>query len=504
MELIANMKAGEARAALKHNGRVTEFFFESAMDDTAAGDIYKGRVVDVLPGMDAAFIDIGKGKKGYLHRDNIMSYRLLKEPLAEKKQRGIKDFIKKGEYLFVQVVKEETASKGAKLKENLSLPGKYCVYLPDEPGLFISQKAEAAVKEEWLEQEKALPLNGDGLIVRTEGTVQSLDVIKKEVSQLQSLWQDMVLRGEELSSPGKVSQEEHFLTKCLAYAPLEYVKRVAVDTREAIETAKTQFSGWEPEKRPEFVLFERPENIFSKENVEVDLERALKPVAWLKSGGFLQIEKTEMCTTIDVNTGRFTGKHDLGHTIVKTNLEAAGEVMHQLRVRNLSGMIMIDFIRMDDEKDRQHLMQVLEEKAAEDPQKIRIAGFSRLGVVEVTRQRSRQSLEEHLLEPFGTEYGKGWRLSEKELVERSKRTLGAWVEEDVDAIVLEVPDRLLVREGRALYDDLQQIAPGRLFIVSEPKEQEVVVRYAGSLEVAEQRNQALKAQMKQRGIDFRF
>jgi ribonuclease G len=159
---------------------------------------------------------------------------------------------------------------------------------------------------------------------------------------------------------------------------------------------------------------------------------------------------------------------------------------------------------MNQEKDRQHLIQVLEEKAAEDPQKIRIAGFSRLGIVELTRQRSRQSLEEHMLEPFGTEYGKGWRLSEKELMERSKRMLGAWMEEDVDAIVLEVPDRLLAREGRALHDDLQQVAPGRLFIVSEPKEQEIVVRYAGSLEVAEQRNQALKAQMKQRGIDFRF
>ncbi|GEK58053.1 hypothetical protein CHL76_10000 [Marinococcus halophilus] len=504
MELIANMKSGEARAALKHNGRVKEFFFESAMDDTAAGEIYKGRVVDVLPGMDAAFIDIGKGKKGYLHRDNIMSYRLLKEPLAEKKQRGIKSFIKKGEYLFVQVVKEETASKGAKLKENLSLPGKYCVYLPDEPGLFISQKVENAVKEEWLEQEEALPLNGDGLIVRTEGTTQPLDVIKKEVSQLQSLWQDMILRGESLSSPGKVSQEEHFLIKCLAYVPGEQIKRIVADTKEAVETAKAQFSGRALEQRPEFVLLDHPENIFSRENVDADLERALKPVAWLKSGGFLQIEKTEMCVTIDVNTGRFTGKHGLEDTIIKTNLEAAAEVMHQLRVRNLSGMVMIDFIRMHDEKDRRRLMQALEEKSDEDPQKIRIAGFSALGVLELTRQRSRQSLEEHILEPYGTEYGKGWRLSEKELAEKSKRMLGAWKEEEVDAIVLEVPDRLLIREGKALYEALQQIAPGRLFIVSAPTEQEIIVRYAGSLEVAAQRNEALKAQMKQRGIDFRF
>ncbi|WP_404401354.1 ribonuclease G [Idiomarina seosinensis] len=398
VEVLMNVTPTESRVVLVENGILQEVHIERQLKRGLVGNIYMGKVSRVLPGMQAAFIDIGLDKAAFLHASDIVS-RIDGEPLErdERPEPSITSLVRQGQHIMVQVVKDPLGTKGARLTTDITLPSRYLVFMPKSAHVGVSQRIDDNEERERLRNLAETLSTEDGhFIVRTAAEGNNDGALRSDADFLTRLWQQIKKRTKTQRKVGVLYEDLNLCCRVLRDFVGEPIERIRVDSRTTIEQLK-QFTGdFIPELSTvlEYYTGDRP--IFDLFDIENEIQRALDRRVGLKSGGSLIIDQTEAMTTIDINTGAFVGHRNLEETIFNTNIEATQAIARQLRLRNLGGIIIIDFIDMQNEEHKRRVLHSLEQALAKDRAKTSINGFTTLGLVEMTRKRTRESLE-HVL-----------------------------------------------------------------------------------------------------------
>jgi ribonuclease G len=409
-EILVNVTPRESRAALLDGGVLQEVFIERASRRGLISNIYKGKVSRVLPGMQAAFIEIGMQRTAFLHVSDIAQAVAEGNDLQDLAPGNIDDLVSQGNEILVQVVKDPLGTKGARLTTYITLPSRFMVYMPKGRGVGISTRIEDPEERNRLrELVQGFLLEDDrgGFIVRTAAEGVGFEALRADMQFLRKLW-DVISERAMRTPIGKLVHADLELPlRILRDLAGQDVTRVQVDSGEVYQKMR-EFAGmFIPEMLSKIELYTGTRPIFDLYGVEDELQKALERKVPLKSGGYLIIDQTEAMTTIDVNTGAYVGHSNLEETIFKTNLEAAVTIARQLRLRNLGGIIIIDFIDMEAEEHRNRVLSALQNSLDADNARNKICEVSSLGLVEMTRKRTRESLENMLCEPCPTCSGRG-------------------------------------------------------------------------------------------------
>ncbi|PJA20576.1 MAG: Rne/Rng family ribonuclease [Deltaproteobacteria bacterium CG_4_10_14_0_2_um_filter_43_8] len=426
-ELIINVTLGETLVARLENGVVTELFIERVHQGHLVGNIYKGKVVRVLPGMQAAFVDIGLERTAFVHAHDLISEDNMDDkgrkdldddidPRKKKKTKvysSIDKLLKEGNEILVQVEKEPIGTKGARITCHISLPGRYLVYMPSVKHYGASRRIEDAEERTRLKNiiKKCSKDHVGGFIARTVCEGASEAEIQADIEYLTKLWAEIEVSATKVKSPSLVRSELGVLDRVARDHFTPDIDRVVLDSEVALNTIEAFISQYMPDAKSALELYSGSEPVFDAFGIEIEITRALGQKVWLKSGGYVIIEQTEALTAIDVNTGRFVGKRDVEDTIVKTNLEAVKEIVYQLRLRDIGGIIILDFIDMQREANRQKVYHALKEALSQDKARTSVTKISELGLVEMTRKRTREDLRRQLTNPCTYCEGKGYLKS---------------------------------------------------------------------------------------------
>jgi ribonuclease G len=423
-----NVAPRETRIAVMENDQLMELRVER--EERIVGSLYKGIVENVLPGMDAAFVDIGLERNAFLYVGDILPESEENESAtvsmrrSELRRRKINELLKTGQELLVQVIKGPRGTKGARVSTRITLPGRYVVLMPEGSHLGVSRKVEDRAERDRLRDiGQNLHPSGFGLILRTESEGQSEKEIRQDIQYLTELWEAIQKNVQTARPPALVHTDASLLYRMLRDVFSADVDKLIIDDPEEYEKVHDVLKIISPSLRSRVFLYDKPEQLFEHYHIEKEMERLLRRKVWLKSGGYLTIDETEAFTAIDVNTGKFTGKTSLADTILKTNLESIEEVCRQLRLRDMGGIIVIDFIDMARASDNRQVMQALQRMLKRDRARFRIGKISSLGLVELTRKRTGESVTESLSIPCPQCHGRG-RLP-------SPETVSLWVESEV-------------------------------------------------------------------------
>jgi ribonuclease G len=457
-EIYVNVGPRETRAALVENGALQEIQIERGSRRGLVGNLYNGRVSRVLPGMQAAFVEVGLERTAFLHIADIAAARTEDANLDVPVVDDIRRVVSEGDDILVQVVKDPLGSKGARLTTFITLPSRYLVYMPRGEGVGVSARIEEEAERLRLKGAivSLLPAAGSGgYIVRTAAQGASPEGLAEDMRYLDKLWQHV--RGTAAGSGARaiVHEDLPLTLRVLRDEAARGASRVLVDGATAHARMLEFANAFLPEVAPSIELYCGTRPLFDLHNIEEEIQRALEREVALKSGGRLVIDQTEAMTTIDVNTGGYVGHRNLEETIFHTNLEAAVAIARQLRLRNLGGIIIIDFIDMADEAHRRQVLGALERALAADHAQTRIVCLSPLGLVEMTRKRTRESLEHMLCEPCPRCEGRGFVKTPetvchdifREIVRQSRQFASR------ELLILahqDVVDRLLTEESAAL------------------------------------------------------
>jgi ribonuclease G len=411
VEILVNATPRETRAAVLENGVLQEIYIERVSRRGLVSNLYKGRVSRVLPGMQAAFVDIGLERTAFLHAADIAFMRPDETMVSLPAIDDIRRLVNQGDEILVQVIKDPIGTKGARLTTFVALPSRYLVYMPRGEGIGISARIEDEAERTRLKSvisSKIRPGDNGGYIVRTAAAGVPEASLAEDMTYLAKLWEH-VRQTSLRTSAGEIVHEDLPLTlRMLRDELARGVTRVQVDSP-AEQARMVEFANaFIPGTQTVFELYTGPRPIFDLHGVEEEVTKALDRKVQLKSGGHLVIDQTESMTTIDVNTGAYVGSRNLEETIFRTNLEAAVAIARQLRLRNLGGIIIIDFIDMQDEAHRRQVLAALERALAGDRAQTHIVSLSPLGLVEMTRKRTRESLEHLLCRPCPSCDGRGF------------------------------------------------------------------------------------------------
>ncbi len=427
-EIIISDDEYESRCAILEDGVLSEIDIERKDDKQTLSNIYKGRVESVLPGMQIAFVDIGLERHAFLHvsdirydslDDDVLDRASVKldlnseTPRPNRAGRGgpysISDLIHKGQDILVQVTKEPIGTKGSRVTTGITLAGRYVVYLPNSSNIGISRRISSEDERQRLKtiaQELRADVQG-GFIIRTAAEGQSEKEFATEIPYLINLWKEIGERSQKMPVPSLVHKDLGFIGRVMRDFLTSEVTDFVIDSKEIYQEALEYLSSTLPEFRSRVKLYEESVPIFDAYNIEKELKRALSEKVWLNCGGYIVIQQTEAMFSIDVNTGRFVGKTDPDNTILSANLEAVEEVVRQIRLRGIGGIIVIDFIDMDHAEHRKRVFTLFQEALKKDRARTNILHFSELGLLEMTRQRTRPSLLTLLTEtcPYCDGYG---------------------------------------------------------------------------------------------------
>jgi len=404
-EILINITPQETRVAVVHQGVVLEVQVERTSARGLVGNVYMGRVVRVLPGMQSAFVDIGGGRAAFLHVADIWGHRQDGEP-----GKPIEKLLAEGQNLLVQVVKDPIGTKGARLSTQVSMAGRLLVYLPQESRIGISQRIEDEEERLHLREKLQQLLPPDitgGFIVRTMAEAASDRELLADVDYLRKLWHGIQDKARSAAPAALLHRDLDLSLRVLRDFANDETARVLVDSRETFQKVQTFALEFTPNVAARLEHYSGARPLFDLYGVEDEIEKALARRVDLKSGGYLIIDQTEALTTVDVNTGGFVGGRSFDDTIFKTNLEAAQVIARQLRLRNLGGIIIIDFIDMDSEEHRNAVLNEFRKALAGDRTRMTVNGFTQLGLVEMTRKRTRESLAHVLCEPCPVCQGRG-------------------------------------------------------------------------------------------------
>ena len=486
-ELVICTTSHETRVALLEGGHIAELYIERDRQMGIVGNIYKGKVIRVLPGMQAAFVDVGLEKAAFLYVADVLDEMEKLERSIEGDEDTlesdgcaelpplppIEDLLTEGQELLVQISKEPIGTKGARITSHISLPGRHLVYMPTVDHIGISRRIESEEERERLRQSvESMRAPGTGFIVRTVSEGKSEGDLRHDMEFLVGLWENLSRGIDEVSAPGLIHSDLDVTSKVLRDILTEDVKRIVVDNVEEYDKIVRFLRTFMPRLNYCIELYKGDEPVFDAYGLEVEISRSLGRKVWLKSGGSIIIEQTEALVAIDVNTGRYVGKHNLEDTILKTNLEALKEIAFQLRLRNIGGLIIIDFIDMEKEAHREKVHAMLEEALKFDKNKTNILKISELGLVEMTRKRVRESIGRTLCEPCSYCEGKGYVRGKLTIIYEILRELHREMA-DLPAghvTLLAHPEitGLLIDEERCGLDELEQRYGRTVSINSRP------------------------------------
>jgi ribonuclease G len=457
-ELVINVTSQETRIALIENGILAELFIERRSEKGIGGNIYKGRVVRVLPGMQAAFVDIDLDRSAFLYVDDVYEdYDYLELMMGDSRENGdvsleidrkdtlapsryslqIEDMLHEGQEVLVQVSKEPIGSKGARVTAHISLPGRYLVFMPTVDHIGVSRRIEDEGERKRLKEiVSRIKPPEVGFIVRTASEGRTEEDLLMDLNFLLKLWERVQHKKVNAPVPSIIHSDLDICLRAIRDLYTKDVGKVVVDSAKEYNELIEFIETFMPQLKYSIEFYEAEEPIFDAYGIEVEISRALGRKVWLKSGGYIVIEETEALTAVDVNTGKYVGKGNPEDTILKTNLEAVKEIAYQLRLRNIGGIIIIDFIDMEREGTRERVFQTLYEALKKDRAKTNILRISELGLVEMTRKRTRENLSRILCESCSYCEGKG--------VIKSKTTLCFEIFREIRREAMNVPSNMII------------------------------------------------------------
>ncbi len=440
VEIIVNCSLRETRISVLEDRQLMEYRVER--EERVVGSIFKGIVQNVLQGMDAAFVDIGLERNAFLYVGDIVpelgddnSPANMKR--NELRRRQIKELIKPGQELMVQVTKGPRGTKGARVTTRIALPGRYLVVMPEGTSIGISRKIEDRRERERLRQiGEAIAPKGFGIILRTESEGRTEAELRADVAFLVQMWHQVLENAKRMRAPVSVHRDQTLLYRTIRDMFSEEIDKMVIDDPEEFEKAHLVARMVAPNLKEKIFLYDGEEPIFDFYGIEKDLDRLLNHKVWLKSGAYLVVDEMEALTAVDVNTGKQVGSSSLSDTILRTNLEAADEVCRQLRLRDMGGMIVIDFIDMESEDDKKKLLNHFTKKLGKDQARTRVGKISSLGLVEITRKRTGESVTESISDICPSCDGRG-RIA-------SRDTVSLWIERDMRRMMNESGNAFLV------------------------------------------------------------
>jgi ribonuclease G len=438
-EIIINVEPNETRIGIREDGQLVEYMVERSGQRISVGDIYKARVTAVLPGMQAAFLDIGYEKSAFLHvsdlsiasrdyediEDRFDGMQANEAPaLGKDRDILIEQVLDKGQEIMAQVTKEPIMTKGPRVSTQISLPGRYMVLMPSADLVGVSRKIESREERQRLKGIVGpLKPKGMGIIVRTAGEGMEKRHFQADMKFLTNLWSRLARKAEKVKSPHLIHKDQEIITRLVRDIFTEDVTAVVVDSKKEHREIVSYLRSFAPELRSRVQLYREDTPIFDAYEIERETEKFLSRIVPLKKGGFISIDHTEALVAIDVNTGRYRGARDQEETALKTNLTAAREVARQLRLRDLGGIIVIDFIDMELEENRKRVIDELRAALRRDRSRTKTLKVSEMGLVEMTRQRVRPSLGQMLSDTCPTCGGSGRVLSLESIEMRLERCL---------------------------------------------------------------------------------
>ncbi|MFW2368379.1 MAG: Rne/Rng family ribonuclease [Desulforhopalus sp.] len=483
-EILINATSYEVRLALVEEGNLSEFHMQRPTDKGLMGNVYKGRVVRVLPGMQAAFVDIGLERTGFLYVDDVCVPSASKEynpcitDCANTNIRAqglhIEDLLSEGQGLLVQVSKDPIGTKGARLTCHISLPCRNLVFIPQTDHIGISRKIEdEEVRERLKSLIESIRPKGTGFIVRTVAEHASREELEADMEFLMLLWDDIVDKAESLDAPSVVHEDIDITLRSIRDFFTMDVDSLIIDDPANHKKLLDHVNTFAPQLSEKISLYTEKTPLFEAHNIEVEISRAIEKKVWLRSGGYIIIESTEALSVIDVNTGRYVGKSDLNATIFKTNMEAAVEIAYQLRLRNIGGIIIIDFIDMEDDEHREQLYTTFKEAVKKDKSRNNILKLSEFGLVQMTRKRNSENLHQLMCEPCHYCSGEGMLKSRRTICYDIFRKISRNAKKNRGmSVLLRVHPKIadLLREGEATTKSRVEQDIGKSIIITPANE----------------------------------
>lgn len=391
-ELVIKSESDHLQAALLDDGKLTEYFVELESRKVVVGNMYKGKVINVLPGMEAAFVDIGTGKNAFLHVDDLLPAGVDRP----QNKPPIDQLVCSGQELLVQVMKEPLGSKGARVTTHYSLPGRWLVYMPGARYVGISRKIDDEAERERLKRiGEQLRTSEEGLILRTAACGKSEEELRQDLEYLRSLWSKITAKQAEVQAPAELYHELDMLPRLVRDVFTDEVERCVVSDHQLAVQLQHVLEPYAAHLL-ERISVEDHHDVFAHYQVQDQLNRLFVRKIWLDNGGYIVVDQTEALTVIDVNTGKFIGSVDLEQTVYETNMEAAKLIAQLIRLRDIGGIIIIDFIDMNQEEHRQAIVDELEQLIRKDRTKTLIMGWTKLGLLEITRKKVRESVDYQL------------------------------------------------------------------------------------------------------------
>ena len=509
-EILITATRHESWVALLEEDNLVELMFDRPDEVRLVGDIYLGKVDAVLPGIQAAFVDIGTEKAGFLHASDLA----VEEDGDEggngdgdnggggrrraRKVPSIQKLVKKGDSILVQVTKEPIGTKGPRLTAQVSLPGRFLVYLPDSDHVGVSRKIEGREERSRLRAmaKEILPPDSGGIIVRTVGEEVTQKTLEKEFKRLRDQWQQIQRRVQSQKAPARVRREAKLVSGIIRDLFSDKVDRVLVDSKEVHNEVSQYVQNVDPDLLERIQLYRDSVPLFDRHNVDEEIQAAFKRRVDLPSGGHIIVEPTEALVSIDVNTGRYTGRKDPEHTILRTNLDAAREIAKQIRLRDVGGIIVVDFIDMESQGNRDRVLQEMKSYLARDRARTKAFEVSALGLIEMTRQRVRPSLLHSLSQACDHCSGTGRVYTASTVIRRiersimrvsaskNERRLVVRLHPEVALQVLEEEPDFVRRLGRKMQLDLglrddPLLRQDEFSLLAGPAETDVTAKYAG-------------------------
>ncbi len=454
-QILVSAEPNELKVAVLEQGRLSEIYVERKGTKPLAGNIYKGKVENVLPGMEAAFVDIGLEKNGFLYVEEVMVHE---DP--DKRPKKITQMLRSGQEIPVQIVKDPMGTKGARLTTQLSIPGRFLVYVPDGDGVGVSRRLPDEERQRLRNLCRELKVKKAGLIVRTAAEGVTKKELLGDLKFLEKMWQIVKGRDKSQAAPSLLYSEMEVSLKVIRDIFDDSFDRVLVDAQKEYDRIRSFLRKTSPKLVDRIELYQGSKPLMDTYDVNEEMKKALEKRVELPSGGYLVIENTEAMTIIDVNTGRYVGRSRLENTILKTNIEACKEVVRQLRLRDIGGIIVIDFIDMARPRNRREVLDTLGKELEKDRTKTYIVELSPLGLVEMTRQNVTEGLRGILTKTCPTCDGEGVILSEESMaieIEQKLRRLAQT--SPSDAFLVEVHPKvaaMLIGQGGAKLKELEQ------------------------------------------------
>ncbi|MEW6542592.1 MAG: Rne/Rng family ribonuclease [Nitrospirota bacterium] len=488
LEIAISVTREETRAAVLDNRVLTDLYVDRAKNKDFVGNVYKGRVVKVLPGMQAAFVDIGMEKAAFMHVSDLSFDIEANDTLMDseeddkgpemprpRRQTGkpIEQLLEEGQEVTVQISKGPIGTKGPRVTTYVSLPGRFLVFMPNVEHIGVSRRIPKDEERARLKEiMKRIRKPGCGYIVRTVSEGVKEEELRSDVEFLDCLWQDLLKKREQQGAPSLLHSDLTLTFRVVRDLFTKKVDRLLIDSRREYEAVKDFVHRFMPEQTSRIHYYDKEESLFDHLGIEMEITRALSRKVWLKSGGYIVVDHTEAMTVVDVNTGRYVGKRDQEETILKNNLEAVKEIAYQIRLRGIGGIIIIDFIDMEREKNRERVYQALVDAMAGDKARTRISRVSDLGLIEISRERVREDLLRTMSEPCRYCEGRGYTKSPSTVayeVFREIRRIGRGPDEQKIVVgVHPAVSDLLYDEERQGLDDLEREYHVKVLVKPDP------------------------------------